>query len=76
MATVTVALSALFDGMRRGRWACWAAAVLAWSEIRGLGMDLFVDPFDCSGGLGGIALVAGLEADSARCAGLVSGWQG
>ncbi len=41
-------------------------------EIRGLGMDLFVDPFDYSGGLGGIVRLDGLEADPARCSGLVS----
>ena len=49
---------------------------LTWSGIRGLGVDLFVDPFDCSGGLGGIVRLAGLEADFAWRFGLVSDCNG
>ncbi len=46
-----------------GAGTCWTEAVLAWSEIRGLGMDLIVDPFDCNGGIGGVALLDGLEVE-------------
>ena len=48
----------------------------ACSGIRGLGMGLFVDPFDWSDGLGGIVRLDGLEADFARRFWLVSDCKG
>ena len=70
MATVTVALLALFDGMGPGQVGRGCARNGANASrdrlVRGFGGwdGLFVDPF--SGGLGGIVRLAGLEEDFAR----------